>query len=310
MAKVYVYQAGLLCEMCGMACCAEIIADGRAPESRYDESTYDSDDYPKGPYTADEADRACHCDDCGVFLENPLTEYGLREVTETIKQDVWYGKTDTIAITEWAPFYDIDVERIRRVYAKDGVTVHVENSDDDPTTVMYHVQDDLAEEWADNDQYIDGNSWESADGPDFVYAMGTWHPKLFDELKAEGYDLDFSSYSEPDERDVDIARHAAECPHCEYDWHKAENHYKWLEDAHFDRFDICAAYNLYAMLYGHDDYTNRIQARLAKLNYRPSRSDEFVEHTSDNARAILRELVRRRHGDQAVRDLITDTERR
>lgn len=45
---------------------------------------------------------------------------------------------------------------------------------------------------------------------------------------------------------------------------------------HFDRFDICAAYNMYSMLWGGDGcaYENRIQVRLSRIRYRPSHSEE------------------------------------
>ena len=68
---------------------------------------------------------------------------------------------------------------------------------------------------------------------------------------------------------------------------------------YFDRFDICAAYNMYSILWGHDAYTNGIQARLARIEYRPSHSEEYLEGLSENAREIFDRLERRRHGDQS-----------
>ncbi len=49
-----------------------------------DETAYDSDDFPKGPYPdgGGEADGPSYCDDCGKFLENDLTDDGLRSVVE------------------------------------------------------------------------------------------------------------------------------------------------------------------------------------------------------------------------------------
>lgn len=67
----------------------------------------------------------------------------------------------------------------------------------------------------------------------------------------------------------------------------------------FDRFDICAAYNLYSCLYGWDDYTNGIQSRLAKIKYRPSASDQDLEEISENAQDILLDLVLAREGEGA-----------
>lgn len=63
----------------------------------------------------------------------------------------------------------------------------------------------------------------------------------------------------------------------------------------FDRFDVCAAYNLYAVLYGHDDYTRGIQARLARISYKPSLSEEYLCGLSANAREIFTALVETRH---------------
>ena len=67
---VYVFQAALLCESCGEAICAKLNRNG------VDSDRVDSDSFPKGPYGngGGEADTPQHCDACGVFLENPLTD--------------------------------------------------------------------------------------------------------------------------------------------------------------------------------------------------------------------------------------------
>lgn len=109
-----------------------------------------------------------------------------------------------------------------RVHDPAGVTIHVENSDDDPTRVEFHVQDPIANAWADRHGALDGGTWETADGEDFVYDGTYWREDLFDELRKEGFDFDFSSYGEPDERDLAIAAHAADCDVCQGDWHRAE----------------------------------------------------------------------------------------
>ena len=62
---------------------------------------------------------------------------------------------------------------------------------------------------------------------------------------------------------------------------------------HFDKFDICAAYNLYSQLWGWDAYTHGIQARLCKLTYRPSNSEQGLSGCSENAQEIYLQLVRR-----------------
>ena len=65
----------------------------------------------------------------------------------------------------------------------------------------------------------------------------------------------------------------------------------------FDRQDICAAYYMYSILWGHDDFTAGIGRRLRALRYRPSRSEEFLEKLSPNAKAIYGQLVKHHQGD-------------
>jgi hypothetical protein len=62
----------------------------------------------------------------------------------------------------------------------------------------------------------------------------------------------------------------------------------------FDRFDICNAYYMYAVLYGWDDYTDGIMCRLKKIGYEPSSSEEKLSGMSENARQILESLVEKR----------------
>lgn len=84
---VYIYAAALLCEDCGEAQRKHLdeafAENGAAPGTDED----DSDRYPQGPYPdgGGEADSPQHCDQCGTFLENPLTGDGyayLREQAE------------------------------------------------------------------------------------------------------------------------------------------------------------------------------------------------------------------------------------
>lgn len=49
---VYMYQAALHCEACGIAICERLDAEGKAPTNPSDEWSYDSSDYPKGPEKA------------------------------------------------------------------------------------------------------------------------------------------------------------------------------------------------------------------------------------------------------------------
>lgn len=81
---VYVFQAALLCEECGVKTKAALDKMGRGPLEPDNEYTWDSDDYPKGPYPdgGGEADCYQYCDKCGQFLDNPLTADG--ELYESI----------------------------------------------------------------------------------------------------------------------------------------------------------------------------------------------------------------------------------
>ena len=106
------------------------------------------------------------------------------------------------------------------------VTIVVENSDDDPFYVMLTVSDPNAEAWADMDQTIDGSSWEGTDVPSLVYTITSWREGLFDELRAQGYKLDFSQYSEPGEDEIAVMKHAIDCDVCRdhMDFRRAEKH--------------------------------------------------------------------------------------
>lgn len=61
----------------------------------------------------------------------------------------------------------------------------------------------------------------------------------------------------------------------------------------FNRWDICAAYNMYAVGYNGDAAANEIGCRLSRLRYRPARSEETLAGLSENAKAIYGSLVRR-----------------
>ena len=106
---VFMYQAALWCEDCGNAIRARLDTEGSAPEDSDDECSWDSDDYPKGPYTdgGGEADCPQHCDGCGAFLENDLTDDGRDYVLDLCLADRERGRLDSVALTQWAPFYDV-----------------------------------------------------------------------------------------------------------------------------------------------------------------------------------------------------------
>lgn len=61
---------------------------------------------------------------------------------------------------------------------------------------------------------------------------------------------------------------------------------------YFDRFDICAAWNLY-LQHTHDGQFSDKYRRLSKLltYFRPSPSEEDPEGLNDNARAIYDRLM-------------------
>jgi hypothetical protein len=186
----YVFAAALLCEECGEKTRDEIEASGKAPSDPDDETSYDSDDYPKGPYAdgGGEADSPQHCDTCKTFLENPLTSEGLDYVRGIIAERLADpdASLDVPSFNDWAPFYDLPTDDIARL------TVVVESQEDDPFSVMFTVQGPHADHWADHVGAIAGGTWESCDGSDFVYDIGSLHPGCYAEWKAEGYKLDLS----------------------------------------------------------------------------------------------------------------------
>lgn len=110
--NAYIYQAALLCEHCADDVKLLHAMAGTVPANPDDEHGYDSDDYPKGPYSdgGGEADSPQHCDHCNTFLENPLTSEGYDYVQEACADDMGAGRLPTVALTEWAPFYGIEVQ--------------------------------------------------------------------------------------------------------------------------------------------------------------------------------------------------------
>lgn len=77
--KAYVYQAALWCETCAEHVKRRIAATSAGVGGGQIE---DSDHWPQGPFSdgGGEADSPQHCDGCGVFLENPLTDDGAEYV--------------------------------------------------------------------------------------------------------------------------------------------------------------------------------------------------------------------------------------
>lgn len=96
----YVYKAALWCPTCGLAHRTRLPIPPGADAN--DESTWDSDVWPKGPYAegGGEADSPQHCEGCGVFLENPVTDNGLDALYDAHAE----GKQLPPA---WIDFYDL-----------------------------------------------------------------------------------------------------------------------------------------------------------------------------------------------------------
>lgn len=94
--NVYIYQAALLCEECGI----------RARKNL--DPSEDSDTYPQGPIPdgGGEADVPQTCDHCFCFLRNSLTRIGLADTAEMILRDTLSGNYSNVR--EWAEFYDLD----------------------------------------------------------------------------------------------------------------------------------------------------------------------------------------------------------
>lgn len=101
--EVYIFNAALLCEGCGAATYDDL-------ESQNIEDTGDSDDFPQGPYSdgGGESDSPQHCDNCHVFLENPLTDEGYKYVTEAVMAHSKGGNGEVIRA--WVNFYDIRID--------------------------------------------------------------------------------------------------------------------------------------------------------------------------------------------------------
>ena len=96
----YAYNADIYCDNC-----AEEI------KRLCGEDTGDTDEYPQY-VDNDEADCPQHCGDCGEFLENALTMDGYDYVKEAIMDDLKAGNDNSVAVTEWAPYYDINNEQL------------------------------------------------------------------------------------------------------------------------------------------------------------------------------------------------------
>jgi hypothetical protein len=94
----------------------------------------------------------------------------------------------------------------RRTVNKVRLTVKLTNLDSDASGVLAEVRGWGAHEWARWDQTIAGSSWETArDMPGYAYTILVNDPGLVRELRAEGYALELSEYSEPDPEAYGVA---------------------------------------------------------------------------------------------------------
>lgn len=110
--NVFIFCAALFCEDCGIKVKVETPKPKGYLEDNY--FTWDSDDYPKGPFPdgGGKADCPQYCDNCEVFLENPLTDDGHTYVIDAVESfltsDHW---GDHNVIREWFNFYNLKVTR-------------------------------------------------------------------------------------------------------------------------------------------------------------------------------------------------------
>jgi len=112
---VFIYNGALYCEVCGDKIIEELTSHGIPPGD-------DSESWPQGhPSGGGESDTPEHCDECRVFLENPLTSEGVGYVEEAVldalvcaKQAAPLGRplSDSVAWSVWREFYDIEVKLV------------------------------------------------------------------------------------------------------------------------------------------------------------------------------------------------------
>jgi hypothetical protein len=100
--NAYIYRAALYCEECAM----QIRHTLRYQPREVVIDREDSESWPQGPYSdgGGEADSPQHCDSCGVFLENPLTDEGREYVREKVREAT--GRADVL--NTWREFYGIE----------------------------------------------------------------------------------------------------------------------------------------------------------------------------------------------------------
>ena len=104
--NAYVYRAALYCEDCAAKITPHEAFAGaglRHPATIGDDC--DSDCSPQSVANGGgEADSPQHCDECRVFLENPLTTDGRKYVTAALDED----GGDPFVLQQWHEFYEPD----------------------------------------------------------------------------------------------------------------------------------------------------------------------------------------------------------
>lgn len=100
--ETYLFNAAWYCEDC--------IAKSHGNDYTEPEGPFDSGDFPAGPYSdgGGESDTPEHCDSCGVFLENDLTDDGYEYVEALILEDSPTAHVDSRQVLRvWAEYYDL-----------------------------------------------------------------------------------------------------------------------------------------------------------------------------------------------------------
>src|SRR3990167_9275669 len=100
---IYIFQADVYCYACIKTVKKALRLVGQVPTNPKDQSTYDSDFYPKGPFPdgGGEADSFQHCNKCELFLENPLTEEGVRYTLEAVQDYLETGCGRIKILDQW-----------------------------------------------------------------------------------------------------------------------------------------------------------------------------------------------------------------
>ena len=111
------YKAAWYCEECGQQIIADLLCDSPPVPS---EDRDDSDSWPQGPYSdgGGEADCPQHCDSCGAFLENSLTNEGYKYVCEAVEENILRGQGTSLVVKEWAEFYEIRLSDLNLTVAE------------------------------------------------------------------------------------------------------------------------------------------------------------------------------------------------